>query len=132
MTPREILVGDRLQLKPAEGETATASETAPAKPLKPATVTVEFPIELDETLTLVGFAVMVKSWTMKVTIVLWLRPPSEPVTVSAYEPVVPEQDNTDVPLVTEPVSVMLVGETLQLRPLEGEMVIDNEIVPARP
>jgi len=56
-----MLVGDRVQVRPVEGETAAASETVPVKPSKPETVTVEAPGEPDKTLTLVGTAATVKS-----------------------------------------------------------------------
>jgi hypothetical protein len=45
---------------------------------------------------------------------------------------VPEHDSVEVPLVAVLVSVTLVGEALHVRPFEGEIVVDNEIVPARP
>jgi hypothetical protein len=59
-----MLVRDRAQVRPVEGETVEVSETVPVKPLKPETVIVEGPVEPDETMTLVGFAATVKSWTM--------------------------------------------------------------------
>ncbi len=64
MEPSEMLVGDRVQVRPAEGETAAVSETVPVKPLKPETVIVESPVEPDETTLLVGFVATVKSWTV--------------------------------------------------------------------
>ncbi len=64
MEPSEMLVGDRVQVRPAEGETAAVSETVPVKPLNPETVTVEAPVEPDETMTFVGFVATVKSWTV--------------------------------------------------------------------
>jgi hypothetical protein len=42
--------------------------TTPAKPLTAATVTVDVPASFTLTLTLVGLAVMVKSWTTNVTV----------------------------------------------------------------
>ena len=42
--------------------------TTPAKPFRPVTVIEEVPAELMLTLTLVGLAAMVKSWTMYVTV----------------------------------------------------------------
>ena len=66
--PRVMLVGDRLQVRPVDGETTAVSETVPAKPLKPATVIVAVPAEPDKTATLAGFTVTLKSWTVKVTI----------------------------------------------------------------
>jgi len=68
--PRAMLVGDRVQVRPVDGETVVVRETVPVKPLKPETEIVEGPVEPDETMTLVGFVAMVKSWTLKVTVVL--------------------------------------------------------------
>jgi hypothetical protein len=68
--PRAMLVGESVQVKPAEGETVAVSEMVPVKPLKPETVIVEDPAELEGTLRVVGFAAMLKSWTAKVTVVL--------------------------------------------------------------
>ena len=62
--PRAMLVGERVQVRPADGETVAVRETVLVKPLKPETVIVEGPAELDETLRVVGFAAMVKSWTV--------------------------------------------------------------------
>jgi hypothetical protein len=59
-----MLVGERVQARPVEGETGAVSETVPVKPLKPETVIVEGPVEPDETMTVVGFAATVKSWTV--------------------------------------------------------------------
>lgn len=59
-----------MQVRPVDGETPAASETVPVKPLKPETVIVDVPAEPDETVTLAGFAVTLKSWTVKVTIAL--------------------------------------------------------------
>jgi len=68
--PRAMLVGERVQVKPAEGETVAVSDMVPVKPLNPATVMVEDPAEPEGTLRVVGFAAMLKSWTAKVTVVL--------------------------------------------------------------
>jgi hypothetical protein len=65
-----MLVWDIVQVRPVEGETAAISETVPVKPLKPETVIVDVPAEPDETATLAGFTVTLKSWTVKVTIAL--------------------------------------------------------------
>jgi hypothetical protein len=70
MAPRVMLVGDKVQVRPVNGETAAVSETVPLKPLKPETVIVDVPAEPDETATLAEFAVTLKSWTVKVTIAL--------------------------------------------------------------
>ena len=65
-----MLVGERVQVKPAEDETVAVSETVPVKPLNPETVIVEDPAEPDGIVRVVGFANMVKSWTVYVTVVL--------------------------------------------------------------
>jgi hypothetical protein len=62
--PRAMLVGERVHVRPVEGETAAVRETVPVKPLKPETVIVESPTEPDGTLRVVGFAATVKSWTV--------------------------------------------------------------------
>jgi hypothetical protein len=54
------------------------------------------------------------------------------VTVTVYEPALPEQDTVEVPLVAVLVRVMLFGEELQVRPVEGEIVADREMMPTRP
>jgi hypothetical protein len=56
-----MLVGDRVQVRPVEGETTAVSETVPVNPLKPATVIVEVPAAPENTLTLAGLSAMVKS-----------------------------------------------------------------------
>ena len=68
--PRAMLVGERVQVKPAEGEIVAVREIVPVKPLKPETVIVEDPAEPDGTVRVVGFAAIVKSWTVYVTVVL--------------------------------------------------------------
>jgi hypothetical protein len=70
MAPRVMLVRDKVQVRPVDGETTAVSEMVPVKPLKPETVIVDVPAEPDETATLVGFTVTLKSWTVKVTIAL--------------------------------------------------------------
>ena len=59
-----MLVGERVQVNPVEGETVAVSETVAVNPLKPETVIVEVPDEPVETPTVVGFAATVKSWTV--------------------------------------------------------------------
>jgi hypothetical protein len=54
------------------------------------------------------------------------------VTVTVYEPALPEQDTDEVPLVAVLVRVMLFGEGLHVRPVDGETVADSETVPTRP
>jgi hypothetical protein len=59
--PKVTLVGDRVQVRPVEGETTAVSETVPVNPLKPATVTVEVPAVPEDTPTLAGLAATMKS-----------------------------------------------------------------------
>ena len=58
------LVGDTLQ----EAVVLVARATTPAKPFSPVTVIVEVPAAFTLTLTLVGLAAIVKSWTTYVTV----------------------------------------------------------------
>jgi len=44
----------------------------------------------------------------------------------------PEHDNVEVPLGEGVVRVILFGEALHVRPVDGEMVADKETVPPRP
>jgi hypothetical protein len=75
----------------------------PAKPLTAVTVIEEVPTALTFTLTLVGLAAMVKSWTTNVTVTLWERDPLVPVTDTCLLPVeVNVQANVAVP---EPVTL---------------------------
>jgi len=59
-----MLAGDRVQVRPVEGDTIADSEIVLVKLLIPETVMVEGPAEPDKTLTLVGLAATVKSWTV--------------------------------------------------------------------
>jgi hypothetical protein len=54
------------------------------------------------------------------------------VTVTVYDPAMPEQDSVEVPLIAVLVSVILFGESLHVRPVVGEIVVDSETLPARP
>ena len=56
--------------------------TVPLKPLRPVTVIVEVPAELTFTVTDVGLALIVKSWTTNVTVTEWDIDPLVPVTVT--------------------------------------------------
>lgn len=60
-----------------------------------------------------------------------MRLPSEPVTATKYEPALPEHDSVEVPLEAVPVRVMLFGEVLHVRPVDGEIVTEIETVPTR-
>jgi hypothetical protein len=48
-----------------------------------------------------------------------------------YEPAIPEHDSVEVPLEAVLVRVTLVGETVHVRPVDGEDVVDKETVPVR-
>jgi len=76
------LAGVSVHDRPVVGETAAVRLTTPANPLTGATVIVEVPAVPTVVVTAVGLAVIVKSWTMKVTVALWLRLPLVPVTVT--------------------------------------------------
>ena len=54
--------------------------TTPAKPFNPVIVIVEVPAEPARTVTLVGLAAMVKSWTTNVTVTEWDKLALVPVT----------------------------------------------------
>ena len=58
------LVGVRVQVRPVAGDMLEVSDTTPANPLRAPMVIVEVPAALTLTLTLVGLAAIVKSWTM--------------------------------------------------------------------
>ena len=82
--------------------------TMPANPLTAVTVIVEVPATLAFTVTDVGLAAIVKSWTTNVTVTEWDREPLVPVTDTCLLPVVVNvQDRVELP---DPVT--LVGETL--------------------
>jgi hypothetical protein len=55
------LVGDRVQLRPVDGETVSVRLTVPANPLRLVTVMAEVPVPPEGKLTVVGLAVTVKS-----------------------------------------------------------------------
>ena len=82
--------------------------TIPAKPFSPVTVIVEVPAAPTLTVTAVGDAVIVKSWTTKVTVTEWDRLPLVPVTPTWTVPAAAKvHDRAALP---DPVT--LVGDTL--------------------
>jgi hypothetical protein len=98
--------------------------TTPPKPFRPVTVIAEVPAALTLTLTLVGLAVIVKSWTTNVTVTEWDREPLKPVTETCLVPaVVNVQDNVELP---DPVT--LVGDTLQ----DAVVLVERLTTPAKP
>ena len=58
---RATLVGDRVHVRPVDGETTSDRATVPVKPLTAETVIVEVPGEPWTTETVVGLAATVKS-----------------------------------------------------------------------
>jgi hypothetical protein len=62
--PRVTLVGVRVHVRPVAGETVSVRATVPAKPWSEVTVIVEVPDAPARTVTLVGLATIVKSWTV--------------------------------------------------------------------
>ena len=102
------LVGESVQESPVDGDDVDAKVTVPAKPLTPDIVTVEFPAIPTATLTVEGLTEMLKSWTMKVTVVGWDRDPLVPVTVTWTVEAAPKMHDS----VALPELVTLVGERL--------------------
>lgn len=76
------LVGASVQLIPFAGDVVPARLTTPAKPFVAVVVIVDVPGWLTLTETLVGLAVIVKSWTVKVTVAECDSVPLVPVTVT--------------------------------------------------
>ena len=108
--PQEVLLVDRL--------------VTPANPFTAATVIAEVPVALTFTFTLVGFAVIAKSWTTNVTVTECERLVLVPVTETCFVPVdVNVQDSVALP---EPVT--LVGVTLQ----DDVVLVARLTVPAKP
>src|SRR6266550_1714869 len=76
------LVGVRVQVMPVAGLLVEVKLTTPANPLTAVMVIVEVPAWLTLTVTLVGLAAIVKSWTVKATVAECERLPLVPVTVT--------------------------------------------------
>jgi len=105
--PPVMLVGLRVAVSPADG--LAVKDTVPVKPLTGETVIMDVP-EAPALMTMeVGLAVIVKSWTTKVTVAECTRVPLVDVTVTVNVPLeVNVQDSVEVP---EPVTV--VGDSVQ-------------------
>lgn len=95
LAPRTMLVGLRVQVKPA-GDTTVASVTVPVNPLTGATVIVEVAVAPARMVTLVGLATIVKSGVVTFTVAEWDSVPLVPVTVTVNVPAGPLQDSVDV------------------------------------
>jgi len=76
------LVGVRVQVRPVAGEMLEDSDTTPENPWSAVTVMVDVPAVPAFTVTAVGLAAIVKSWTVKVTVAEWDSVPLVPVTVT--------------------------------------------------
>jgi len=76
------MFGNRVQVGPVEGETETIRKTFPVKPYCPVRVTVELPDSPDRAVILPGLNATVKSLTFTTTIVVRVREPLEPTTVT--------------------------------------------------
>ena len=77
-----MLVVLRVHVSPLDGEIDVERVTVPLKPLTAVTVTVDVPEAPALIVTLVGLAVIVKSWTVKVTVAVADCDPLTPVTVT--------------------------------------------------
>lgn len=70
---------------------------------------------------------------MTATVVLVVNPPPVPATVTVNEPGdVEVQDRVEAPDVVPLLSVMLVGDSVQVRPADGELVAVSVTVAANP
>ncbi len=77
--PRVRLEGASVQASPLEGTTEKVRFTVPARPSRLVTVRVEVSGVPAETVMIVGKAVIVKSWTVMVTVAEWDNDPLVPV-----------------------------------------------------
>ena len=70
---------------------------------------------------------------MTATVALVVKPPPVPVTVTVNVPGVEEvQERVEAPEIDPLLSVTLFGETVQDRPLDGEIAVVRLTVPANP
>ncbi len=74
--PPTIEAGLRIAVRPSDGLAVRA--TVPVKPLRAVTVMVEVVVEPAFIVRLVGLALIVKSWNVKVAVVVCVRVPSVP------------------------------------------------------
>jgi hypothetical protein len=118
------LVGDR-----AHDPLLLVRLTTPLKPWRPVIVIVEVAAVFVTAATVVGLAAIVKSWTVKATVALLVVDPLVPVTVTVYAPAEPEQDRVEVPEVPK---TMLVGLSVQVRPVLGDTEEVRVTVPVNP
>ena len=124
-----MLAGVSVQVRPVAGDTVDTRLTVPLKPCRAVTVIVDVPAVPATTVTLVGLAAIVKSWTVKVTAAECDSVPLVPVTVTVYVPALPVHDSVEVPEVPR---VTLVGVRVQARPVAGETAAVKLTVPVKP
>jgi hypothetical protein len=104
-----MLVGDNVQPRPIDGDTVSVKETVPEKPWMLATAIVEVAAIPALVVTLMGLAVMAKSWTVYTTSAVCPSVPFVPVTrTSSFWPDENVQESMALP---EP--VMLIGVIVQ-------------------
>jgi len=92
-------------------------------------VIVEVPVELARSVMVVGFAVIAKSCDVNETVAETVLGPFVPVTVTVETPEDPEHDRVEVPEVPR---TMLVGDSVQVRPLLGVTEDARLTVPVKP
>ena len=80
--PNATLVGDIVQVRPVEGDTADVRATVPVNPWSEVTVMVELPENPVNTIVVVGLAETAKSCTVNVTATEWESELLVPVTVT--------------------------------------------------
>ncbi len=68
--PPDMLGGLRVHARPVLGDRVADKLTVPANPFTAATVMIDVPAVLTFTVTDVGLALIVKSWTVNVTVAL--------------------------------------------------------------
>jgi hypothetical protein len=77
-----ILCGDRLQLRPVEGDMVDDRLTTPLNPLSGVIVMLELPVSVTLRFRLGGLALIWKSWTTYLTVADCDNAPLVPVTVT--------------------------------------------------
>jgi hypothetical protein len=123
------LVGLNVQVRPVDGDTIAERATAPLKPFTAVTVIVEVAVPPTLIDAEVGLALIVKSWTMNVTVAVWVKDPLVPVTVTVkVVAVAEEQDKVEVWLTP---STILVGVKVHVSP-DGETAEVRATVPVNP
>lgn len=129
-----MLVGDSVQVRLLLGATEDAKLTVPVKPLCAATVIVEVPVAPERTVRVVGLAVTVYAVPeFTLTVALVVNPLPVPVTVTVKVPGVEEvQDRVEAPEGVPLLIVTLDGNTVQDRPVDGEIAAARLTVPANP